>query len=901
MRKIKLLWLGLLVSLLVNSQAGQVNQINIVSFTVKPVLPGTVDNWLSTPAALILVAQKVPGPVPLKEPKLVIQIKSGGAVICGNNPGTAKQIDPFDVRTFNTADLIGILGNCHELKEGMYTICVQFYSGDRTAISREVCKEFRVEAPKTQEYAPPTLITPENEKKFTEAQLMGPVTFRWTPLVPKPNIPVTYRLKVWQLMQGQNATTAMRTNQPIVTKDVDNLTQATVNAILTGPCKPPYLCDFIWNVQALTREGKPLGNNNGFSEPLRFSASSANNNCPANTLPENSKQFSPTEAKQTIQFKWTNVAIPGAASTYRLKVWQLMQGQNGSAAMKSNQPIVTKEIRNTTEATVSGIYTGPCKPPYLCDFVWAIEMLDASGGVSCTSEGTRFSVKEEGQQQCPVNTMPQSNQQFSPAEAKQSIQFRWTPIVPKPRDPVTYRLKVWQLMQGQNASAAMRSNQPIVTKDVADITEATVSGIYTGPCRPPYLCDFVWAVETRNAAGQTSCTSEGTGFSVKEESQPQQCPVNVFPEDKKKFTQREAKAPLTFKWTNTATPGTLSAYKMRVWQLMQGQNPSQAMKASNPIITRQVSNANEVTINGILTGPCKPPYLCDFIWNVDMIDASGRTLCSGEPTVYKIANNDIDIQIDSVKVECCKDGKQNVYIKLKNNLATPVKITQIKIDKVNGTTTSIVPSPLAPALPFIIPGNGSQAFTGQINCIDTAKIIRFFVAAEDPVDNAITETEVEADTLHCACDACDEKHFVMNVPAPGQINTTTTNISFNQPMTIVATPPKTVKTIKAELVYFEMIPENDQCIPCDKDARLYGHFTNGTNNQQWNGPQSNLNITITTPVTPCCSTVFRWCIRYIVEFSDCTVCSKVICYEKKKSGCVQTGEGTDNPTNNLPK
>lgn len=580
-------------------------------------------------------------------------------------------------------------------------------------------------------------------------------------------------------MQGQNATTAMRTNQPIVTKEVDNLTQATVNAILTGPCKPPYLCDFIWNVQALTRDGKPIGNNNGNSEPFRFSAAATNNNCPANSLPENNKRLSPDQAKQSIQFKWTNTPTPGTTATYRLKVWQLMQGQSGSQAMKSNIPVVTKEVRGVTEVTVSGIYTGPCKPPYLCDFVWAIEMMDANGRVSCTGERTSFSVKEE--------------------------------------------------------------------------------------------------------------------------NQLQQCPANVFPEDKKKLTQREAKAPVTFKWTNTATPGTSAAYKLRVWQLMQGQNASQAMKTNNPIITRRVSDANEVTINGILTGPCKPPYLCDFVWNVDMIDASGKTLCSGEPTVYKIANNDIDIQIDSVKVECCKDGKQNVYIKLKNNLATPVKVTQIKIDKVNGVTTSIVPSPLTPVLPFIIPGNGTQAFTGQINCIDTAKIIRFFVAAEDPVDNAITETEVEADTLHCACDACDEKHFVMNVPDPGQINTTANSISFNQSITIVATPPKTVKTIKAELVYFEMIPENDQCIPCDKDARLYGHFTNGTNSQLWNGPQSNLNITITTPVTPCCSTVFRWCIRYKVEFSDCTVCSKVICYEKKKAGCVQTGGGTDNPTNNLPK
>jgi hypothetical protein len=93
------------------------------------------------------------------------------------------------------------------------------------------------------------------------------VTFRWTPLVPKPQQPVTYRLKVWQLMQGQNSTQAMRTNKPIVTKDVDNITSYKSTEIYTGPCKPPYLCDFVWNVEALNADGKSLAK----SEPTTFS------------------------------------------------------------------------------------------------------------------------------------------------------------------------------------------------------------------------------------------------------------------------------------------------------------------------------------------------------------------------------------------------------------------------------------------------------------------------------------------------------------------------------------------------------------------------------------------------------------------------------------------------------
>ncbi len=96
-------------------------------------------------------------------------------------------------------------------------------------------------------------------------------------------------------------------------------------------------------------------------------------------------------------------------------------------------------------------------------------------------------------------------------DADQAVTFKWTPIVSKPQEPTTYRLKVWQLMQGQSGSQAMKANQPIATKEVVDGTEATLSGIYTGPCRPPYLCDFIWSVEVVAKAESTTGTSGSAG------------------------------------------------------------------------------------------------------------------------------------------------------------------------------------------------------------------------------------------------------------------------------------------------------------------------------------------------------------------------------------------------------
>ena len=651
MKKIKLLLL--LLAFTGTRSFGQIQQIKIVSFTVKNQLPAIIDNWSNIPGSLLLVAQ-LPPTIRVKGIRLMVQIKGGGAIICSNNSAGGMPVDEFTTRTFSANELTGSLQGCHDLKDGSYSICVQFFNVDRVSISNEVCKEFTVETPKETDYAPPTLINPENGKIYTEAELSRPVTFRWTPLVPKPREPVTYRLKVWQLMQGQNGTQAMRSNQPIVTKDVDNITQAVVNGIYTGPCRPPYLCDFIWQAQALNKEGKPLGRNEGNSEPFTFK------------------------------------------------------------------------------------------------------------------------VKESETQTTIKNVFPEDKKQFTPDEAKKPIAFRWTPVVPKPQEPVIYRLKVWQLMQGQNATQAMKINKPIVTKEVDNMTEVMVSDIYTGPCRPPYLCDFVWYVEA---------------------------------------------------------------------------------------VTRRAGTTPQVVI------------------------------ASSSPTMFMVSQ--YIIQLDSIKVNCTNTaGVYSFSYTITNPNPGPATLNVF-------TVTSSVPAGatmglFTPPINTVINAGSQLTITGTINAAPNLSNICIGAEIKD-VGNAFWKASKDTcvNVLPCKCDACDKAHFTFNAPAtPVTISNNT--ISFNQPITVTTTPAKTIKTIKAELVYFEMVPENDMCIPCNKDAATYGHFANGTNSQEWKGPQQNLNINITTPqLTPCCSAVFKWCIRYKIEFTDCTTCNKLICYEKKKEGCEKV-----NPDNN---
>ena len=347
MKKLLVLLLPALFSIGLFCQAQQ--QIKILNFTVKNQLPGVIDTWNSVPGSLLLVAQKPPT-IQIKGMKLVIQIRANGAVVCSNMATGGMPVDDFTTRTFSASELIGALSGCRELKDGDYTICAQFFSEERREISNQVCKEFRVETPKETDFAPPSLIVPENEKKLLKKDIQKPVTFRWTPLVPKPRDPVTYRLRVWQLMQGQNGMQAMQANQPIVTKDVDNITQAIVagSSLYTGPCKPPYLCDFIWNVQALNREGKPMGRNNGTSEPFVFKIADDN----INTRIDSVDVGCCINNKQSVYIKISNLHLTNPAQVTAIKY-----RVNGTGPITTLSP-TTPGTPFTIPANTSQVFTG---------------------------------------------------------------------------------------------------------------------------------------------------------------------------------------------------------------------------------------------------------------------------------------------------------------------------------------------------------------------------------------------------------------------------------------------------------------------------------------------------------------------------------------------------------------
>ena len=238
-------------------------------------------NWGTGKSMLIITAstQALNGRVApqVMESKLLVTIKKGGSKACGsytNNTAPASNFNTI-TKVWSGTNAVSYLGKECVLTPGDYELCVRFFGDGPVGLAPlcdEKCKPFTIIAHDQQSYQAPQPIAPANESELSESVMVQPIIFRWIPVTPRPQEPVTYRLKVWQLMQGQNGTQAMNVNQPVFTKDVENITQTVVTNLLTGSCTLPNLCSFIWNVQAIGREEKPIGENNGLSKPYVFSA-----------------------------------------------------------------------------------------------------------------------------------------------------------------------------------------------------------------------------------------------------------------------------------------------------------------------------------------------------------------------------------------------------------------------------------------------------------------------------------------------------------------------------------------------------------------------------------------------------------------------------------------------------
>lgn len=128
--------------------------------------------------------------------------------------------------------------------------------------------------------SPPILKQPANGQTInTGRQLL----FSWQAPMPTPTSTITYKIKIVEIKGDQSPQAAFGTNKPIFEKDspfvrtnkpiFERDSSLWVN-IQYSSTAIPFVSgkQYVWNVQALNREGKPIGTNKGTSEFFTFKA-----------------------------------------------------------------------------------------------------------------------------------------------------------------------------------------------------------------------------------------------------------------------------------------------------------------------------------------------------------------------------------------------------------------------------------------------------------------------------------------------------------------------------------------------------------------------------------------------------------------------------------------------------
>jgi hypothetical protein len=154
-----------------------------------------------------------------------------------------------------------------------YTLCVRPVNiTDYTPLGEEQCKTFYLASIQL-----PILLKPFNEEELDAKQAQTAIIFRWSPMVPAQSSPVTYRLQVFEVLPTQSPVQALRSNQPLLDKEIKSATQ-----YIWRPQLPflPYdnetkkIPAFVWTIQSLNNAGLPVtqtdGSGEGRSEPIIF-------------------------------------------------------------------------------------------------------------------------------------------------------------------------------------------------------------------------------------------------------------------------------------------------------------------------------------------------------------------------------------------------------------------------------------------------------------------------------------------------------------------------------------------------------------------------------------------------------------------------------------------------------
>jgi hypothetical protein len=263
--------------------------------------PATLSKWSITQGTITLIVNNQGGAQGItKRVKIKATLKaSDGTEVSSTNLNLAQVVIlpdgssvynaavvyPLEIQQF-TGKYQKSLNKTGKLPADNYQLCVQLVEPTTFApLSQERCGSFYVAAAQL-----PICMMPANEQVLDIVKARTAITFRWTPLVPKPQGATNYRLQVFEVQENQTPMQALRSNQPLLDKIIIEQTQfiwqpqgilgfvdeAQVDSVAQrkgwdGTVKGGK--NFIWSIQTLDALQNPVAvdaNYEGRSEPIVF-------------------------------------------------------------------------------------------------------------------------------------------------------------------------------------------------------------------------------------------------------------------------------------------------------------------------------------------------------------------------------------------------------------------------------------------------------------------------------------------------------------------------------------------------------------------------------------------------------------------------------------------------------
>lgn len=582
----------------------------------------------------------------------------------------------------------------------------------------------------------------------------------------------------------------------------------------------------------------------------------------------------------------------------------------------------------------------------------------ATGRQSVTGEACKsFTIADTKQQSYspPQNVMPPDGKVFSDKDAMQPVMFRWTPVLPRPHDPLIYRVKIYEAEPGRTKAEILKANMPLDIIEVKDQTQTAyklskrITGLY-------------WEVEAESAERvqgekpQYFGKSEATSVSFKsgnEDPVKYSPPVNQLPVDGKVFTKEEASQPINLRWTPVLPrPKDPVNYRVTIKQIEKGQTAAQAMKANKAIDVLEVKNETQTTYK-----LAQRPNGIGYVWNVEASKkpAMGdiEMLGTSEATAFSVAGT-CGIELLNVKIDCdaiingkqqykiCMDIKnlsdQNlIFNNPGNNASTNSLINASFVGAITGINTT-GNFPFAPTVGTITGATFPNVLTvGSITnfCFyytPPGPGTYYFAATAKPQTNNLCTAwdSIPLVIPICRCNLCDNITFNLGQETT-QFNPWSTStfpfplwfgdnnhLYITQPLVVGPASIKVLQ-VKAEVADFYWYTEKEDCKKCDNNSYYWGNLISGNTNSAGFNPSGtsgtddagvplpnshemqfisstatgatfNGNIRLQMSVPPqtelsCCTDCFRFCIRYTIVFLEngvCKTCTKVKCYEVKR-------------------